>query len=100
MSEITITAETLLYIMGSIITIGGATAVIGRWMGPCKKARKTLEQHTQLLAKDKTHLDEVDEYNQVMGKCMLALLHHEITGNDIKKLESAKAELQDYLLRR
>lgn len=98
MAEIGVTLHMILAIMGGIATVGGGTAVLMRWLGPYRRMRQSVAQHGELLDRDKHRLDDIDEYNRIMGGCMLALLNHEITGNDVKKLEDAKLKLQDYLL--
>ena len=100
MDGIGVAFHAILAIMGGIATIGGGTAVLMRWLNPYRKMRQSVTRQGELLDRDQHRLDDIDEYNRVMGGCMLALLHHEITGNDVKKLEDAKAKLQEYLLSR
>ena len=100
MDGIGVAFHAILAIMGGIATIVGGTAVLMRWLNPYRIMRQSVTRHGELLDRDQHRLDDIDEYNRVMGGCMLALLHHEITGNDVKKLEDAKAKLQEYLLSR
>ena len=49
------------------------------------------------LDKGDRHFRAVDEANRVTQKAILALIDHGINGNDVDKLKTAKANLEDYL---
>lgn len=101
----------LLVLAGSVITIGGAGAVI---IGLIKWAKKpdqtrdekvkehdeTLKKHTELLERDHRRLQELEEGNKIMMQSMLALMSHSIDGNHIEDLKQARDDLQKYLIRR
>lgn len=101
----------LLMLAGSVITIGGAGAVI---IGLIKWAKKpdqtrdekvkehdeTLKKHTELLERDHRRLQELEEGNKIMMQSMLALMSHSIDGNHIEDLKQARDDLQKYLIRR
>lgn len=101
----------LLMLAGSIITIGGAGAVI---IGLIKWAKKpdqtrdekvkeheeTLKKHTELLERDHRRLQALEEGNNVMMRSMLALMSHSLDGNHTDELRQARDEMQDYLIRR
>jgi hypothetical protein len=52
------------------------------------------------LLRDNDHLDAIDDGNRVTQRAILALLDHGIDGNNVKQMQDAKAELQEYLIRR
>lgn len=50
------------------------------------------------LQNGNSHFDEIDQGNRITQKALLALMAHAINGNDIQKLETAKNELESYLI--
>lgn len=116
MNEIVITAEGLLWLLGAIITIGGATAVISRWSAPFRELKEAvkgkagkdelekLKEEFALLRSyqkgDHNELEKLEEGNEKICKCILAITDHELTGNSVDKLREAKNEMQDYLIKK
>ena len=112
--NIEITYKTILYVLGSICTIGGATAVLSRWSKPFKDLIKKVEDKANKVELEelKSRLDKLERYqdidhdrikeiergNEKICKCILAITDHELTGNSIEKLRKAKEEMQDYLI--
>lgn len=113
-SEVVITVEVLLWICGAIITIGGATAIIGKWFAPVRTLRKDVDdkvgreefdrfkQSVETLKNyqitDHKELKKVEVGIEKICKCTLAITDHELTGNSVDKLREAKDEMQDYLI--
>lgn len=113
-NEITITVETLLKFLGVIITLGGATAVISRWLSPFKALRKNVDNKVDkadfdALKKDfdiikgyqrsdHKELEKVELGNEKICKGILAIMDHELTGNSVENLRKTKTELQNYLI--
>lgn len=113
-NEIIITVETLLKALGVIITLGGATAVISRWLSPFKALRQSVEnkatkaefnelkKQVDILASyqngDHERLKSVETGNEKICKGILAIMDHELTGNSVDKLRKTKDELQNYLI--
>ena len=107
MSEIIITVKGLLWICGTIAVIGGATAIISRWLNPFRELKKEVAEIKDRVttcekrqSNDHNELDTVEVGIEKLCKCMLAITDHELTGNSIDKLREAKDELQDYLIKR
>ena len=46
------------------------------------------------------HFDKLDEANEAQLEAMLAMLSHEISGNDFEKLKSARHKLEAYLIQK
>lgn len=86
--------------MGIITAAGGATGVIIKLLSPYHKLKKRVSRHDDLLENDNNRLKEIEESNRHICRAMLVLLDHEITGNSIEKLKSAKTEMQEYLIDR
>ena len=107
MNEIVITVKGLLWFCGAIAVIGGATAIISRWLTPFRQLQKTVEalnKRVEECEKKQTHdhkeIDKVETGIEKLCKCMLAITDHELTGNSIDKLRAAKDELQNYLIQK
>lgn len=50
------------------------------------------------LARDKEHLDALEEGQRVFLRAMNALISHEINGNSTDKLQKSQQEIMDYLI--
>lgn len=123
MNNIIITVEGLLWFLGAIVAVGGATAVIARWLAPfralkaevAKKAdkcevdnlSKTIaelkDEITTLQGVQKTdhkELKKIEVGVEKMCKCVFAITDHELTGNSVDKLRNAKEEMETYLIQK
>ena len=74
---------------------------------PVTQLKERVDKHDELLAKDKSRLDKLDEQMCDMGRqstIMLrgvrAILSHEINGNSDDKLKSSMTEIDEYLISR
>lgn len=97
----------ILAIAGVIITIGGATSIIYRWWINSKgmknqeqinKLDKRVESVETKTVRLERHQQENEEFTKIMCKSMLALLNHEITGNNFDKLKQAEEDIKAYLI--
>ena len=99
----------VLAIAGAIITLGGATAVVKRWVtnSPSMKNQErinkldkrveSVEAKTSVL---ENHQKQNDEFTKIMCNSMLALLNHSITGSSVDELRKAEEEIKHYLINR
>lgn len=102
-------AAELLIIAAFITAIGGAIAVIKKWIKDSKpsKHEEVLKEHAKQLSKlnkrvtvlESTNRKQ-DKFVEAMCSSMLALLDHNINGNSIDKLKEAKEEMQEFLIHR
>lgn len=46
------------------------------------------------------HFDKLDEANEAQLEALLAMLSHEISGNDFEKLKEARRKLEKYLIQK
>lgn len=102
-------AAELLIIAAFITTIGGAVAVIKKWIKDSKpsKHEEVLKEHAEQLSKLNERLTVLentnrkqDKFVEAMCSSMLALLDHNINGNSIDKLKEAREEMQEFLIHR
>lgn len=107
--DITISLSAILFILDTILLIGAVVTLYTKAMKPIKdreKAQKEkteevdkkLENHGERLDKGEKRFDQIAEMNKVQCFCLFALINHELSGNDVKKLEKAKEKLQDYVI--
>ena len=59
---------------------------------------KIVQRHDDLLERDLHRFEAMESGNRIMQKCMLALLSHNIDGNDIDQMKTARQDLQEYLI--
>lgn len=59
-----------------------------------------MQQVKQYLSTDKTRIDRLAEGDQVTKRSLLALLNHGLDGNNVKQMQDAKQELENYLINR
>lgn len=101
----------VLAICGGIITVSAAVGVIVALVKKVKSPNETqnkrldsceerLDAHDDLLAKDKSRFESIDEGNRVTQRALLALLAHGIDGNELDGMRDAKNELTNYLIKR
>ncbi len=115
-NEIVITVEGLLWLCAAIITLGGAAAVIAKFVAPARKLRKDVDgkvDRTEFLAL-KERFDQLESYqnidhkklqkietgNEQICECLLALMDHELDGNSVERLRSAKHKMETYLIQK
>lgn len=100
-----------LTLCGGIVAVSSAVGVIVALVKKVKSPNdiqnarldgleKKVEEHSEILAKDKTRFEVIEEGNRVVQRALLALLAHGIDGNDIDAMKSAKDELTNYLIKR
>ncbi len=61
---------------------------------------KKLAEHDGYFSNDKRRIDGMEDGNKVTQGAILALLAHAIDGNNVKQMEDARDNLQNYLLNR
>lgn len=85
-------------------TIAGAVVIIIKIVNYFKKPNderdEGLKRHQEMLDNDNRRLKELEESNKILMQSMLALMSHAIDGNHTDQLKKAKADLEEYLIRR
>lgn len=98
--EFSIASNQILAFCGLVTALYGVWKIVKEMKKPGDDLKETVEKHSQRLDKDNRRLEEVEESNQMILKCLYAILNHEITGNDVDKLTARRDELQEYLIDR
>lgn len=115
MDEITTTLpaawQGILAICGMIAAIGGAAAIIAKMFAPFKalEARLTAlekrhttdqEDNENRLKNDLDAIQRMEETQQQMCRCIVALMDNAITGNSIDRLKTERENMSTHLIER
>ena len=60
--------------------------------------KKKIDDHDKLLDNDNKRLKEIEDSNRMILQCLLVIINHDITGNGIEKMKTARDELQEFLI--
>lgn len=81
------TIQTILAICGGISVIGGAVAVIHKWIAPAVKLNdrvETLERHDK---RDFEAMNEIKERDSLIMETLVTMLNSQISGNNVEQLK-------------
>jgi len=105
MENIEITYNTILQIFGAVAVIGGGIKILISALNPFKEVTAKLKKHEDLLSKDKSKLEELDESldrieteQKVQGKALMVLINHLVTGNDKEKLKKVYQDMVNHYI--
>lgn len=101
----------LLAAAGAITTVGGAVEKIAKLIHVAKAPNAAQDQRIevlenqmkdvyQFLASDKKRLDAIEDANRISLRAQLALLEHGIDGNNIKRMQASREEIENHLINR
>ncbi len=93
-----ITSEQIIYICSLIAGVWGIYKIIKELRKPSDDLREKVEKHDRLLDNDNKRIHKIEESNQLILRCMLDLINHEITGNGIEKMKQTRDDLQEFLI--
>lgn len=111
MAEFEVFIKVLVAIAAGIVAIGGAYTFIEHIVDKASvkshkvedkvnEHERALEKHMEYLAKDKQRLDDVEDSNRLIMRGLMQLMTHELDGNHVDKLKSARDDINDYLISR
>lgn len=89
--------NTVLAVCGGISIIGGAIAVIWKWVRPAvdiKKRVDILEQHDK---RDYEALRDIAERDSFIMEALVTMLDSQINGNNVEELKKTRAKLIAHL---
>lgn len=109
-----IQALTFEQLVGAAAVILLMVGIYNTLMGAIKTAREerrlknqpvtTLEDrvndHDKKLARDHERLTALEDSNRIIMRALMAIMSHEINGNDTAKLSASFEEIQAYLIER
>ena len=91
------TIETILAICGGISVVGGAAAIIHKWVSPAIKLSDrvaTLEQHDK---RDYEAMQEIKERDSLIMETLVTMLNNQISGRNEEQLKKTRDKLISYL---
>ena len=91
------TVQTILAICGGISVIGGAAAVIHKWISPAMKLSdrvNVLEQHDK---RDYEAMKEIKERDALIMETLVTMLNNQISGRNEEQLKKTRDKLISYL---
>ncbi len=90
--------QTILSICGGISIIGGAAAIIWKWISPAVKMNKRVEVLEEHDKRDYEELQKIAERDALILEALITMLDSQITGNNIDGLKKTRAKLTEYLV--
>ena len=98
MAEFTISFNDIFWFCSFIAALYGIWKIVKAIRKPNDDLKETVAKHDDLLDKDNKRLLEIEDSNQMILKCLLVIINHDITGNGIEKMKQARDELQEFLI--
>ena len=91
------TVQLLLSICGGISIIGGAVAVIHKWISPAIKLNERVEVLEQHDRQDFETLKRISERDSMILEVLSTMLDSQISGNNTEQLKKTRGKLTQYL---
>lgn len=96
--EFTVTSSQLIAICGFIITINQVWKIYKEAKKPKDDLKTKVDTHDEWLKNDNLKIKEIEETNKLILQSLLVIINHDITGNGINQLKSARDDIQAYLI--
>ena len=96
----TITSAQILAFCAFLTTLWGVWKIVKEIKKPNDDLKNTVARHDKILDNDDKRLKEIENSNRMILQCLLVIINHDITGNGIEKMKTARDELQEYLINR
>lgn len=92
------TSDQIMWFCTIVGGIWGFLKIIKELRKPNEDMKAEVQKHTELLDKDNRRMKQCEDANQMILKCLLVIINHEITGNGIEKMKETRDKLQDFLV--
>lgn len=96
--DFVITSEEILYLCGFIAAVWGVWKIIKEVRKPNEDLKTLVKEHEEKIKEDENRLKEYEDTNQMVLKCLLAIINHEITGNGVDRMKKLRDDLNDFLI--
>ncbi|MBQ4504905.1 MAG: hypothetical protein II983_04460 [Firmicutes bacterium] len=97
--------ELIAGILGAIVLIGNAGAIVMKWIRPALDTKQDLEKVKREIEEIKKHekqdleaIKQLQEMNKLQCRAMLCIINHMIDGNGIVKMQETRDDIQDLLI--
>ena len=101
--------EITLVICGAIITVLTVWNMVESRVKSIKEPTQTLssrvavieskiEEYEQRFKRDKERIEEIERGNRITQRSLLALLNHDLIGDNVEEMTDVKKELENYLI--
>lgn len=88
-----------LSICGGVSIIGGAAAVLVKWIAPAFRLNKRVEILEDHDKRDFETLKRIAERDSLILEVLSTMLDSQISGNNVEELKKTKQKLTEYLAR-
>ena len=89
--------QIFLSICGGVSIVGGATAVIFKWITPAFRLNKRVERLEEHDRRDYEGLQRIAERDSLILEVLSTMLDSQISGNNVEELKKTKQKLTEYL---
>ena len=90
--------QLLLSLCGGISVVGGAAAILWRWLKPVLGVQTRVAEIERKLSHDFDAIHSLAALNQTQNLALLAMINHMIDGNSIDALKKTHDRMQRELL--
>lgn len=96
--EFAITSNQIIGFCALVTALWGLWKIVKEFKKPNDDLKAIVEKHENLINNDNKRLKEIEDSNRMILQCLLIIINHDITGNGIEKMKTARDELQDFLI--
>lgn len=89
--------QVFLSICGGVSIVGGAAAVIFRWITPAFRLNKRVEVLEDHDRRDYENLKRIADRDSLILEVLSTMLDSQISGNNVEELKKMKQKLTNYL---
>ena len=89
--------QIFLSICGGVSIVGGAAAVIFKWITPAFQLNKRVEILEEHDKRDYESLQRIVERDSLILEVLSTMLDSQISGNNVEELKKTKQKLTNYL---
>lgn len=89
--------QTILAVCGGISIVGGAAAVIHKWISPAIKISERVEVLERHDKRDYEAMQEIKERDSLIMETLVTMLNSQISGENKEELKKTRNKLITYL---
>lgn len=93
-----VTSDQIIWFCTFVAGIWGIWKIVKEIRKPNDDLKAAVQKHAELLDNDNKRIKEFEDSNQMILRCLLVIINHEITGNGIETMKKARDDLQEYLI--